>query len=76
MKSYSFMTAQDGAEPSGNSVAVHNLLRLSFLLGRNDYKKKSEQILSIFTDRITQYPDSLTEMMSALLVYHSPSIQV
>ncbi|XKL65108.1 hypothetical protein PGB90_005194 [Kerria lacca] len=68
--------AQDGAEPSGNSVAVHNLLRLSFLLGRNDYKKKSEQILSIFTDRITQYPDSLTEMMSALLVYHSPSIQI
>ena len=31
----------DGAVPSGNSVAVYNLLRLAHMTGRTDYFKSS-----------------------------------
>ena len=41
-------TANDGAIPSGNSVMLGNLLKLSILLDRKDYRHKAEQIIRIF----------------------------
>ena len=41
-------TANDGAIPSGNSVMLSNLLKLSILLDRNDYRPKAERIIRVF----------------------------
>ena len=41
-------TANDGAIPSGNSVMLGNLLKLSILLDRGDYRHKAEQIIRVF----------------------------
>ncbi len=41
-------TANDGAIPSGNSVMLANLLKLSILVDRGDYGHKAEQIIRVF----------------------------
>ncbi len=40
--------ANDGAIPSGNSVAAMNLLRLGLLVNRPDYREKAESIFRSF----------------------------
>ena len=41
-------TANDGAIPSGNSVMLASLLKLSILVDRGDYRHKAEQIIRVF----------------------------
>ena len=41
-------TANDGAIPSGNSVMLANLLKLSILLDQGDARHKAEQIIRVF----------------------------
>ncbi|XP_075231782.1 spermatogenesis-associated protein 20 [Lycorma delicatula] len=67
---------QDGAEPSGNSVAVHNLLRLGSMLDSSDLTKKAGQVLSSFTSRLTRSPVSMPEMASSLMMYHDSTTQI
>ena len=38
----------DGAEPSGNSIAVLNLLRLAAITGREDFRQSAERTLRAF----------------------------
>lgn len=67
---------QDGAEPCGNSVAVHNLLRLAAYLDRQDLRDKAGRTLAAFSERLRQIPVSLPEMVSALMFYHESPTQV
>lgn len=67
---------QDGAEPSGNSVSVQNLMRLATLLDKTDYAEKTEQILSVFTSRLTRFPLSLPEMIYGLMFHYDSPTQV
>uniref|UniRef100_A0A146KV46 Spermatogenesis-associated protein 20 n=1 Tax=Lygus hesperus TaxID=30085 RepID=A0A146KV46_LYGHE len=66
----------DGAEPSGNSVAAHNLIRLSVLFDSAELKEKAGKLLSSFTGRLTRVPIVLPEMVSALMLYHDSPSQV
>jgi hypothetical protein len=56
----------DGPTPSGNSVAVMSLLRLSELTGRVDFREKAEKTMIAFGDSMESAPSSHTGMLSAL----------
>ncbi|KAJ9586528.1 hypothetical protein L9F63_019825, partial [Diploptera punctata] len=67
---------QDGAEPSGNSVAASNLLRLSALLDRGELRDKAARMFTAFTTRLSRVPIALPELTSALMLYHDTPILV
>lgn len=71
-----FVSDQDGAEPSGNSVSAQNLIRLGAYLERGDMKIKAEKLLASFSDRLQKIPIALPEMTSALMLYHDSPTQV
>lgn len=71
-----FFPDQDGAEPCGNSISVHNLIRLSAYLDRRDLRAKAGRVLTVFADKLKSIPLALPEMSSALLFYHDSPTQV
>lgn len=58
--------AFDGAEPSGNAVALLNLLRLHLLTGDGRYRQRAEKGLQAFAGTLQTNPLALSEMMLAL----------
>jgi len=56
----------DGAEPSGNSVAVLGLLRLGKITDRKEFTEAAEKTLRLFSDRLQQMPQAMPYMLSAL----------
>ncbi|XP_077299776.1 spermatogenesis-associated protein 20 isoform X2 [Arctopsyche grandis] len=69
---------QDGAEPSGNSVAVHNLVRLGAhdIGGGTPRRERAEKVLTAFASRLEVAPSSLPEMLSALMFHKDSPTQV
>jgi uncharacterized protein YyaL (SSP411 family) len=55
----------DGAEPSGNSVAVLNLLRLGEFTFKDDYRKHAQKALTSFLGSSTINPLAFSEMLMA-----------
>lgn len=51
----------DGATPSGNSMMAGNLLKLSVLLERADWKERAIFMVKNLSDAIRQYPTSFGE---------------
>jgi uncharacterized protein YyaL (SSP411 family) len=56
----------DGAEPSGNSVATLNLLRLHGFTDREGYRKRAESALRCFGDVLRSDPYAVSEMLLAV----------
>ena len=56
----------DGAIPSGNSVAMLNLLRLFQLTGNEDYEKKAEIISKVFAESVRATPSAYSFLLIAL----------
>ena len=56
----------DGAIPSGNSVAMLNLLRLFQLTGNEDYEKKAEIINIVFADNVRATPSAYSFLLIAI----------
>ncbi|ERL94174.1 hypothetical protein D910_11456 [Dendroctonus ponderosae] len=75
-KEEDYLIDQDGVEPCGNSVSVHNLIRLSTYLHRNDLREKAGETLACFSERLKMFPIALPEMTSALMLYHNFPTQV
>ncbi|XP_053564735.1 spermatogenesis-associated protein 20 isoform X2 [Bombina bombina] len=67
---------QDGAEPSGNSVSVGNLLRLSCYTGLERWAQQSGHILAAFSERLEKVPAALPEMVRGAMIYHKTIKQV
>jgi uncharacterized protein YyaL (SSP411 family) len=57
---------QDGALPSGNSIAAQNLLRLAALTGDDRYRERALMLFSAFHETLTRSPTALSEMLLAL----------
>jgi uncharacterized protein YyaL (SSP411 family) len=56
----------DGAEPSGNSVAVLVLLKLGKITDRKEFTTAAEKTLRLFSGRLRQLPQAMPYMLSAL----------
>lgn len=57
----------DNVIPSSNSVMARNLLRLSYLLDRPDYKKIAENMLERMTGNISEYPSGYSNWAQLLM---------
>jgi hypothetical protein len=66
----------DGAIPSGNSVAVFNLLRLGHMTGKADYLTKAERIIKSFSAEIAMHPAGHSQLMIALEFALNPNYEV
>jgi hypothetical protein len=56
----------DGAEPSGNSVAVLSLLKLGAITGRKKFTESAEKTLRLFSERVQNFPQAMPFMLHAL----------
>ena len=56
----------DGAEPSGNSVAVYNLLRLHELTTDDRYRVRAERAFEVFGAMLADSPAAVSEMLLAV----------
>jgi hypothetical protein len=56
----------DGAEPSGNSIAALNLLRLSQMLDKKEWWDMAEQTLRLFGNRLQSAPHAMPQMLAAI----------
>ncbi|XP_076629161.1 spermatogenesis-associated protein 20 isoform X1 [Colletes latitarsis] len=68
--------AHDGAEPSGNSIAAENLLRLADYLGRNELKDKAVRLFGAFRHLLVQRPIAVPQLVLALVRYHDDATQI
>lgn len=59
----------DSATPSGNAVAVLNLLRLHSYTTDDTYRARAEKAFKAFSKRLTATPSALSEMLLALDYY-------
>jgi len=66
----------DGAIPSGNSVAMLNLLRLGRISVNSDFEEKAAKVGSAFSNTVKQYPAAYTQLMVALDFGVGPSYEV
>lgn len=66
----------DGAIPSGNSVSMFNLMRLSFLTGSPELEEKADIISRVFSDKIKDNPIAFTQLMVGVDFAVGPSYSV
>jgi uncharacterized protein len=62
----------DNVTPSSNSVAVSNLIRLSYLTGDESLKAKAEKTLRLFYSYLSEQPSGFAHMLSGLSFFFSP----
>jgi uncharacterized protein YyaL (SSP411 family) len=62
----------DGAEPSANSLATLNNVRLANLLEQEDYRAKAAQTLQLFGSRLQQIPSAMPELLCAQMMLQTP----
>ena len=66
----------DGATPSGNSVAIMNLLRLSRMTGNPALEARAEKALTAFSAQVNSYPPGFTYLLSAVDFLMGPTREI
>ncbi len=66
----------DGAEPSGNSVATLNLLRLAAITGKDELRQSAERTIKSFGQKLSDQPTALPQLMVAWLFLRATPKQV
>jgi uncharacterized protein len=66
----------DSAEPSPNSVAALNLLRLSSMLARDDLRAQAQELLRLFGHTLEKSPFGVPVMTAALDFLHHGDVEV
>ncbi len=68
--------AFDGSIPSGNSVAVHLLLRLFHHTGEQEYRRRAEQSLALFGQTASNQPFGLANLIAAFDFYRRGPVEI
>jgi uncharacterized protein YyaL (SSP411 family) len=63
----------DGAIPSGNSIAMLNLLRLSYITGNHKLEAKAEILNRVFSEKVKANPLAYTQFLVAIDFTIGPS---
>ncbi len=66
----------DNATPAGNSVMVHNLQKLGWLLDRPDWREKATQMLEKMQASAAQFPLSFSKWATAMLHEATPPVEI
>jgi hypothetical protein len=66
----------DGAIPSGNSVAMLNLLRLARITGNSDWEEKAASIGRAFSHQVKRSPSAHSQFLVAVDFALGPSYEV
>jgi uncharacterized protein YyaL (SSP411 family) len=66
----------DGAVPSANSIAIHNLFRLAYLTEENDYYIKAKETLKCFGKEVKRYPSGYGYFAYSMLYWQSEPIMI
>jgi uncharacterized protein YyaL (SSP411 family) len=66
----------DGAVPSGNSVAMLNLLRLSRLTGNHQYEELADKIGQAFSVQVSRQPAAYAMLMASIDFGIGPAYEV
>ena len=66
----------DGAEPSGNSVALLDLLRLAHLTDRDEYRQAAVRTLDALMPKMSSQPVAVPQMLVALDYSLAPKHEV
>jgi uncharacterized protein len=66
----------DGAEPSANSVAAMNLIRLSRIWSRADFESTATRVISSFQEVLDRHPAAMPQMLSAADALLSAPLQI
>ena len=64
-------SSYDGAIPSGNSVAVMNLFRLSKITGDTYFKEIAIKTLKAFSNQVKNSPSGFSHMLSGYMFNHN-----
>jgi uncharacterized protein YyaL (SSP411 family) len=56
----------DSAEPTGNSLAIMNLIRLSYITGNTVWYEKAYDSISAFSGKLQRMPYAMPQMLVAL----------
>ncbi len=70
------MDGYDGAIPSGNSVAMMNLVRLARMTGNAELERHAAAITHAFSKEMNRLPSAFTHMMSAFMFAEHRSYEV
>jgi uncharacterized protein YyaL (SSP411 family) len=66
----------DGAVPSGNSVALLNLLRLGRMCGKTEWEKMADRMIQSFAGSVKEYPLAYTQLMIGLDFLLGPTQEI
>jgi uncharacterized protein len=66
----------DSAEPSANSVALLNLLRLAQITGRDDFEKTADQLQAAFAADLEETPWALPQLAAAVQFAMAPPARI
>jgi len=66
----------DGALPSGNSVAVMNLIKLSKILANNDYQDSIDKLFVFSAGMVEQNPAAYSYLVEAYLLSITPGKEI
>ena len=68
--------AYDGAIPSGNSIALLNLLHIGRITGQIAYEEKAEKLLRMFAQPINKHPSSFSAMVAGIDFSNGPAYEI
>jgi len=68
--------AYDNAEPSGNAIAILNLLRLSQIIGNVQYHEMALHSIACFSELIEKIPQTLPQLLVAVDVSFTKPVQI